>query len=135
MSIRSLCALVMSVAMAPAWADETDAQGDTVVVTATRSERELRELPESVSVVTAEQIADTPAHALDDILRRTPSVDLPSAASYQVHPTANSVSMRGLGGIRALVMLDGVPINDPFFGYMQWSRVPLELIDQVEVVR
>ena len=27
--------------------------------------------------------------------------------------------MRGLGGIRGLVMLDGVPINDPSFGYVQ----------------
>jgi outer membrane cobalamin receptor len=43
--------------------------------------------------------------------------------------------MRGLGGIRALVLLDGVPMNDPFFGYLQWSRVPLELVKQVEIVR
>lgn len=43
--------------------------------------------------------------------------------------------MRGLSGIRSLVMLDGVPINDPFFGYVQWSEVPLETIDRVEVVR
>lgn len=108
---------------------------DTVVITATRTERQLGDVPASVSVIGAESIAETPGLALDDILRRSPSVDLPSAASYQVHPTANSVSMRGLGGIRALVLLDGVPINDPFFGYMQWSRVPLELVDQVEVVR
>jgi outer membrane cobalamin receptor len=108
---------------------------ESVVVTATRSERPLNDVPESVSVVSAQNIADTPAQALDDILRRSASVDLPNATSYQVHPTANNISMRGLGGIRALVLLDGVPINDPFFGYLQWSRVPLELIDQVEIVR
>ena len=117
-----------------AYADDA-APIESVVITATRSERKLADIPESVSVVTAQAIADTPAQALDDILRRSPSVDLPSAASYQVHPTANNISMRGLGGIRALVLLDGVPINDPFFGYLQWSRVPLELVDQVEVVR
>ena len=64
-----------------------------------------------------------------------PSVNVPQTASYQVHPTANSVSMRGLGGIRALVLLDGVPINDPFFGYVQWNRVPMESIQRVEIVR
>jgi outer membrane receptor protein involved in Fe transport len=108
---------------------------ESVVVTATRSERSLNEVPESASVISARTIADTPAQALDDVLRRSASVDLPNATSYQLHPTANSISMRGLGGIRALVLLDGVPINDPFFGYLQWSRVPLELIDQVEIVR
>ena len=46
------------------------------------------------------------------MLRTVPSLNLPDLASYQVHPTANSVSMRGLGGQRALVMQDGVPIND-----------------------
>lgn len=116
-------------------APESGSLLDSVVVTATRTERVLHDVPDSVSVVDAAMIADTPGQALDDVLRRTPSVDLPSAASYQVHPTANSISMRGLGGIRALVLLDGVPINDPFFGYMQWSRVPLEFVEQVEVVR
>ena len=32
-------------------------------------------------------------------------------------------------------MLDGIPINDPFFGYVQWNRVPMENIERVEVVR
>jgi outer membrane cobalamin receptor len=108
---------------------------ESVVVTATRSERSINDVPESVSVISAQAIADTPGQALDDILRRSASVDLPNATSYQLHPTADNISMRGLGGIRALVLLDGVPMNDPFFGYLQWSRVPLELVNQVEIVR
>lgn len=133
-SYALLCPLMMF--SCPSHAADTDADAiETVVVTATRSERDIADVPESISVIDARSIAETPAQALDDVLRRSPSVDLPSAASYQVHPTANSISMRGLGGIRALVLLDGVPINDPFFGYMQWSRVPLELVDQVEIVR
>jgi outer membrane receptor protein involved in Fe transport len=106
-----------------------------VIVTATRSERSLQDVPVSASVVTAEDIAQTPALSLDDVLRRVPSVDVPVSASYQLHPTALNVSMRGLAGIRALVLLDGVPLNDPFFGYVQWNRVPLETIDRVEIVR
>jgi outer membrane receptor protein involved in Fe transport len=106
-----------------------------VIVTATRSARALQDVPVSASVVTAAQIAQTPAKSLDDILRRVPSVDVPVAASYQTHPTSLNVSMRGLGGIRALVLLDGVPLNDPFFGYVQWNRVPLESIARVEIVR
>ena len=106
-----------------------------IIVTATRSERRLPEVPASVSVVTSEQIQNTPARTLDDILRRVPSIDLPTITSDQTHPTADNISLRGLGGIRALVLLDGVPLNDPFFGYVQWERVPLDAIERVEVVR
>lgn len=119
-------------------ADDAEAGGrrlEEVVVTATRSERALADLPASASVVTGADIAQTPAKSLDDVLRRVPSVDVPIAASYQTHPTSLNVSIRGLGGIRALVLLDGVPLNDPFFGYVQWNRVPLETIDRVEIVR
>lgn len=107
---------------------------DSVVVTATRADRHLSDLPQSVSVVSSAQIEDAPAVSLDDALRLTPSIDLPIGASYQLHPTGSGISMRGLGGIRALVLLDGVPLNDPFFGYVQWNRVPLESVERVEVV-
>lgn len=110
-----------------------------VVVTATRSERTVVDQPMSVSVIDKREIERTPAQSLDDVLRTVPGVNLPLTASYQIHPTANFISMRGLGGghhiVRALVMLDGVPINDPFFGYVQWNRVPMENIERVEIVR
>lgn len=115
-------------------APATDPATD-IVVTATRSARAITDVPESVSVVSAAQIEGTPAKTLDDVLRRLPSIDLPLASSYQLHPTALNISLRGLGGIRALVLLDGAPLNDPFFGYIQWSQVPLETVDRVEVVR
>ncbi|HET6472318.1 MAG TPA: TonB-dependent receptor [Pseudomonadales bacterium] len=111
------------------------AEVETIVVTATRSERSIADQPDSVSVISAQQIAATPAQSLDDVMRTVAAVDLPFTTSYQTHPTDNTVSMRGLGGIRALVLLDGVPMNDPFFGYVQWSRVPMENVDRVEVVR
>jgi outer membrane receptor protein involved in Fe transport len=114
-----------------ALADEVE----EVLVTATRSERSLTDVPESASIVSATQVQDTPAQALDDVLRHVPGVNLPIQSGIEAHPTADNVSMRGLGGIHALVLLDGVPLNDPFFGYVQWGRVPLESIDHIEVVR
>ena len=118
----------------PAWAQDPEASG-AIIVTATRSARSITDVPASVSVVDSAKIEGTPGKTLDDILRQVPSVDLPLASAYQVHPTALNISMRGLGGIRALVLLDGVPLNDPFFGYIQWSQVPLETVDRVEIVR
>ena len=137
--IVSSVAIALSLVTLPTFAHaETAAptsSGPDIVVTATRSGVALADVPASVSVVTAEQIAGTPARTIDDVLRRLPSVDLPIASSNEQHPTNTMVSMRGLSGIRSLVLLDGLPINDPFFGYVQWSEVPLATIDHIEVVR
>jgi len=108
---------------------------DPVIVTATLASTALTKVPESVSVVSASQIQATPARSLDEVLRAVPSVNLPSMASYELFPILNTVSIRGLGGSRALVLLDGVPLNDPFFGFVQWSAVPLGDVDHIEVVR
>ncbi len=134
--LRFLCCVAALASVVPVCGEPPSSdRPEELVVTATRSARNLDEVPASVSVVDARAIEDSPAQSLDRVLSRTPSVDLPNIASNQAHPTAATVAMRGLGGIRALVMLDGVPINDSFFGYVQWSRVPLENIDRIEVVR
>ncbi|HUC08947.1 MAG TPA: TonB-dependent receptor [Stellaceae bacterium] len=111
-----------------------------VVITATRSPISITNVPASVSVVTSQEIENSSAQELDDVLRLVPGIDLLGYSGEAQHPTSDSIGMRGLGGTaqgisRALVMVDGVPINDPFFGYIQWGRVPLANIDHVEVVR
>jgi outer membrane receptor protein involved in Fe transport len=110
---------------------------ETVTVTATRSPTALTDVPASISVLTAKQIADTPAQGLDDLLRNLPGMTLTAIGPNVGHPTAYNESMRGLPTTetRMLVMVDGVPVNDPFFGYIQWNRIPLENIDHVEIVR
>jgi outer membrane receptor protein involved in Fe transport len=115
-------------------------QTEQVVVSATRTEQKIQDLPQSVSVITSDQIRNTPAQELDDVLGLVPGIDLLGYSGEAQHPTSDAISMRGLGGTaqgisRALVMVDGIPINDPFFGYIQWGRVPLENIDRVEIVR
>ncbi|USI72536.1 TonB-dependent receptor [Sphingomonas morindae] len=121
--------------VSPAVAQTASSPTSDIVVTATRSALPITDVPASVSVITSEQIEGTPARTIDDVLRRVPSVDLPIASTNEQHPTDTIVSMRGLSGIRSLVLLDGVPINDPFFGYVQWSEVPVETVDRIEVVR
>jgi outer membrane receptor protein involved in Fe transport len=119
----------------PAVPEETVAAGQPRAEPADQQQASPVNQPASVSVVRRQQIEQTPAQSVDDVLRTIPSVNPNLTASYQNHPTDNTVSMRGLGGPRALVLLDGVPINDPFYGYIQWNRVPMENIERVEVVR
>jgi outer membrane receptor protein involved in Fe transport len=108
---------------------------EITVTAATRSDVKIEDLPVSASVVTREAVQDSAAQSLDELLLTVPGLNLQEPPSFAQHPTSNAVSMRGLGGERTLVLLDGIPLNDAFFGYVQWNRVPLDAIDRVEVVR
>ncbi len=53
--------------------------------------------------------------------------------SRSANPSAQGVTLRGLGGnasSRTLVLLDGVPVSDPFFGYVPFSALPFERLER-----
>ncbi len=57
-------------------------------------------------------------------------------SSLVAQPTTQGVSLRGIGPSgqsRTLVLLDGIPFNDPFGGWVYWTRVPLLSVDRIEV--
>lgn len=112
---------------------------EPVVVSASRVEQKLRDVPANVTVITSEEIKQSPARTVDDLLRRVPGFSLfRRSSSLVTHPTTQGVSLRGIGpsGVsRTLVLLDGVPLNDPFGGWVYWSKVPLESIERIEVTR
>jgi outer membrane receptor protein involved in Fe transport len=111
---------------------------ETVTVTPTRTEERLGNIPASVTVLRSEDIARSPGLVADDVLRRIPSFSLfRRSTSLVTHPTTQGVSLRGIGpsGVsRTLVLLDGAPFNDPFGGWVYWTRVPIESADRIEVV-
>ncbi|HSE03117.1 MAG TPA: TonB-dependent receptor, partial [Methylomirabilota bacterium] len=136
---RGLVTLLVLLAATPARAQDEAERLEPVVVTATRTEQRLGETPASVTVLTREDISRTAAQSLDDLLRQVPGFSLFRRSSSLVsHPTTQGVSLRGIGpsgASRALVLLDGIPLNDPFGGWVYWDRVPLQSVEQVEVVR
>jgi len=108
---------------------------EKVVVTVTRSERGVEALPLSASVITKDEVERSAALPVDDVLRSLVGVNMAVGSSTTAFPSRNTLSMRGMGINRALVLLDGVPLNDPYSGYIQWNKVPLETLDRLEVVR
>jgi outer membrane receptor protein involved in Fe transport len=110
---------------------------ETVTVTPTRTEQRLGDVPASISVVTAQQIRESPAVVADDVLRQVPTFSLfRRTSSIVAQPTTQGVSLRGIGPSgqsRTLVLLDGVPFNDPFGGWVYWTRVPLMSVERIEV--
>src|SRR5256712_349945 len=110
---------------------------ETVTVTPTRTEQRLGDVPARVSVLTSEQIQASPALMADDVLRQNPTFSLfRRASSLVAQPTTQGVSLRGIGPSgqsRTLVLLDDIPFNDPFGGWVYWSRVPLVSVDRIEI--
>jgi outer membrane receptor protein involved in Fe transport len=112
---------------------------DTIVVTATNTPARLGDSPASVVVISRQSLASTAAATTDDALRQVPGFTLfRRSGSRSANPTSQGLSLRGIGASgasRALVLDDGIPLNDPFGGWVYWSRVPREAIAQIEVVR
>jgi outer membrane receptor protein involved in Fe transport len=112
---------------------------EQVVVSATRTEMKLSETPGSAVLLTDTDIAADPALTLDDMLREIPGFNLFRRATSRVsNPTTQGVSLRGLGASgpsRALVLEDGVPVVDPFGGWVYWDRIPPTELASVEVFR
>jgi outer membrane cobalamin receptor len=111
---------------------------ESVTVTPTRTAQRMGDTPASVSVITSEQIRQSPAVVADDVLRQIPTFSLfRRTSSISANPTAQGVSLRGIGpsGVsRTLVLLDNVPFNDPFGGWVYWTRIPLDNVERIEVV-
>ncbi len=86
-----------------------------------------------------EQIREQPNVELDDRLRSVPGFSLfRRSSSLVANPTTQGVTLRGLGSSgasRSLVLWDGIPVNDPFGGWVYWTRLPPDEIEQVEISR
>ena len=112
---------------------------EEVTVHATRTETRLGDTPLSVLVLSSGDLDASAAPTLDDALRQAPGFTLfRRSGSRTANPTSQGASLRGIGASgasRAVVMDDGVPLNDPFGGWVPWGRVPLLALERVEVLR
>ena len=108
-------------------------------VTVMRTEARIDETPASVVAMGRDEIQQNAAATVDDKLRQVPGFTLfRRAGSRAANPTAQGSSLRGIGASgasRTVVLADGVPLNDPFGGWIYWGSVPVESLERVEVLR
>jgi iron complex outermembrane receptor protein len=95
----------------------------------------IEEAPGIVSVITAQQIKDMGARDLNDALRIVPGFQLPVSLFY-----AAEYGIRGLkqtNNTRVLVMMDGVPLNEVYYGQsnLNWGDMPLNNVKRIEIIR
>ena len=112
---------------------------EEIIVTANRIETRLSETPASVVTLSKTELDTTAAPTIDDALKQVPGFSLfRRSGSRTANPTAQGVSLRGTGASgagRSLVLFDGVPLNDVFGGWTQWSRIPPVAVERIEVLR
>ena len=112
---------------------------DPLVVTATRAPQPLSALPVAVDVFTAAELDQSAALTVDDALKASAAFSLfRRSSSLSANPTAQGVSLRNLGpngAGRTLVLVDGVPLNDPFGGWVAWTKAPRLNLATAEIVR
>ncbi len=112
---------------------------EVVVVTATGMEESLVDSVGLVSAFTAEDLTRSPALVIDDQLRRVPGFSLfRRSSSLYSHPTAQGVSLRGIGpsgASRSLVLWNGIPLNDPYGNWVYFNRLPQLSMARAEIAR
>jgi iron complex outermembrane receptor protein len=117
-------------------AAEEEAEGVIeVVVTATRDSEEKRKVPYNVSVITEEDISRSNAQSVADVLRTVPGV---TVANITANPKGSSVDIRGFGeagSMNMLVLVDGRRVNQIDISGSDWSLIPLDQIERIEVIR
>ncbi len=108
---------------------------EEVVVTATRDAQEIRKVPANVSVITREEIERAEVKTTVDLLR--------SEVGVVVHDLLGtgknvSVDIRGYGEtspLNTLVLVDGRRVNEIDLSGVDWSQIPLDQIERIEILR
>jgi len=111
---------------------------DEVIISATRSRLQREDISQSVSVIKAEDIAVSPFHNVEDIIRSIPGVYNFRHSSLHTNGIVSAVDMRGVGKNRVLILVDGVPQNDNFnnsIAWVAWGHIPKEAIERIEILR
>jgi iron complex outermembrane receptor protein len=122
----------------PAFADEVAFADDvaSIVVTATRFAESDPRVPANVSVITRDDIANTPATNVPDLLKATAGIEVrPLYGPMGIDAT---VDLRGFGetaGSNTLILIDGQRLNPIDSGGISWSTIPLASIERIEIIR
>ena len=124
-----------AISMAEEMEEQTIKTLDEVVVTATRAPKDIKKFPGNVTVISAEEIADSGASSIVGVLEKQANIHV---RTFSGNSSQAQIDLRGFGenGFgRTLVMLDGRRLNRLDLSSIDWTQIPLEQIERIEVVR
>ena len=106
------------------------------MVTATRFPEKGRSAAPGVTVITAEDIRNSAAKTVPDILSQQAGINVRDL--FGNNAASTTVDMRGFGASgtqNTLILIDGRRVSDVDLSGVQWAAVPLGAIDRIEIVR
>jgi outer membrane receptor for ferrienterochelin and colicins len=115
---------------------EKAVQLETLVITATKTEKEVDGVMASVDVITAEDIKMMGASTLKNIMEKIPGLTL--QYGQFPHPGSKSkstISIRGMGGNGTLLLIDGRRIAGETQNTYEMDRIPASMIERIEIVK
>ena len=105
-------------------------QLDEVVITATRTVRQLSSVPLAVTLVSSKEIKKTGITRLKNILQeQTGIVFVTDASGFE------GIQMQGLNSAYTLILIDGVPLIGRSSGKLDLKRLTVNNIKQIEIVK
>jgi vitamin B12 transporter len=105
---------------------------DEITITATRIATPQENSPDSVTVITREQIEQSQQHLVVDVLRGQPGVEV---ASTGQPGTVTGVFLRGADSDQTLVLVDGIRVNSPFNNQFDFSQLAVDNVERIEILR
>jgi len=117
------------------FAQQEDVTLEEVVVTATRDVEEVRKIPANVTVITRKEIERSNAQVVVDVLRDEVGVVV---RDFYGNGKTASVDVRGFGEtapLNTLVLVDGRRVNEIDLSGTDWTQIPLDQIERIEIVR
>jgi outer membrane receptor for ferrienterochelin and colicins len=101
-----------------------------LVVTASRRMQQLKDVPVSTEVMGRAEMRQSGSTDLASVL-----VERTGVTAEGGHPVGTGIMLQGLGSERVLVLVDGQPMIGRLSGSLDLSRVPVGMIERVEVVK
>ena len=108
---------------------------ERIVVTPYRYEEDLGKVASSVTVITPKEIKSSNAQRAVDLLRQIPGVLVRDSYGNGKQVV---VDIRGFGeqaGYNVLVLVDGRRLNDVDLSGVDWSQIPVDQVERIEVIR
>ncbi|GHV85752.1 TonB-dependent receptor [Spirochaetia bacterium] len=108
--------------------------GDELVITAGRVPEAVKTVLAQITVITADDIAESGAASITGVLETAAGVRFSGA---QAGLGSETISMRGFGENsygRVLVLVDGNKLNNPDMQALNWNAIPLTSIERIEIL-
>jgi hemoglobin/transferrin/lactoferrin receptor protein len=130
-----LAPLTLRAQHATAGPDGDDHPVDEIVVVAHKDQRSVREIAANVTVMSREDINASLSTSMADVFRYTPGIDYESAGARFGD---EGINIRGIGGNRVALLVDGVPLGDQFdvgsFSNATRDFINAGLVERIEVL-